>query len=48
MKEMLCKQNSAAMFHVSPALADESGLRRNCAEAAGLPPTTQGTKKGLT
>jgi hypothetical protein len=46
-KKMLCKQNSVAMFltHVSPAsLVDgsreESGLCSNCAEAAGLPPTT--------
>jgi hypothetical protein len=28
-------------------LADESGLSRNCAEAAGLPPTTLSHKKGL-
>jgi hypothetical protein len=28
-------------------LADESGLSRNCAEAAGLPPVTlKNTKKG--
>jgi hypothetical protein len=55
MKGMLCKQNSAASF--SPmslllryymALADGSGLSRNCAEAAGLPPATLRHYKGLT
>jgi hypothetical protein len=43
MNEMLCKQNSVAMFlllRYYMALADESGLSINHAEAAGLPPTT--------
>jgi hypothetical protein len=38
--QRLCVSPMFLLVHYQMALADESGLSRNCAEAAGLPPTT--------